>query len=140
MTKKLDCILLVDDDNEDNHFHKIVLNEMNIADHIEVSTSGIDALRFLTDKEYPPPSLIFIDINMPKMNGWEFLEAYQKLTEVKKAKIIIVMLTTSTHPNEKEKSAQFPEITSFNSKPLTEEMVNGILRKYYPSLANKPNQ
>jgi len=139
MTKKLDCILLIDDDNEDNHFHKIVLDEMNIADHIEVATSGIDALHFLTNKAFPPPDLIFLDINMPKMNGWEFLEAYAKLTEVKRPKIIIIMLTTSTHPNEEEKSAQFPEITGFNSKPLSEEMLNGILRKYYPDLVAKPN-
>jgi CheY-like chemotaxis protein len=139
MTKKLDCILLVDDDNEDNHYHQIVLNEMNIADHIEVATNGIEALDFLTNKEAPPPDLIFLDINMPKMNGWEFLKAYENLTEIKKAKIIIAMLTTSSNPNEKEKSAEFPEITGFNSKPLTEEMVNGILKKYYPDLVIKPN-
>ena len=132
MKKKLNCIFLVDDDSEDNHFHQIVIREMNITNTIEIAQNGLEALDFLTKPNHVVPELIFLDINMPKMNGWEFLEAYEKLSSDQKAKVIVVMLTTSINPADKKRAERFPEITSFNSKPLTEEIINEILEKNFP--------
>ena len=74
MRKKLECILLIDDDDEDNFYHKIVIERMNITKRIEVAYNGLEALEFLQKESQIIPELIFLDINMPKMNGWEFLE------------------------------------------------------------------
>jgi CheY-like chemotaxis protein len=89
MSKKLNCILLVDDDTEDNHYHKIVLDDMHITTQVEIARDGIEALQYLTKENQITPELIFLDINMPRMNGWEFLEAYEKLTDAQKEGKII---------------------------------------------------
>ncbi|CAN5333145.1 response regulator [soil metagenome] len=138
MRKKLNCIFLIDDDSEDNHFHQIVIRDMNITSTIEIAQNGLEALALLTKPNHVAPELIFLDINMPKMNGWEFLEAYQKLASVQKAKVIVVMLSTSINPSDKKRATQFVEITSFNSKPLTEEIINEILRKNFPEYIELP--
>src|ERR1700741_4670028 len=98
MKKKLECILLVDDDHEDNFFHKLVIERMDITKKIEVAKNGIEALEYLKADHHVIPELIFLDINMPKMNGWEFLEEYQHLSPERKARITIMMLTTSANP------------------------------------------
>jgi len=137
MKKKLNCILLVDDDAEDNYFHQIVINEMNITEHIEVALNGVEALNFLKKENQTHPDIIFLDINMPKMDGWEFMEAYKELRANQKAKVVVVMLTTSTNPSDKERAGQFPDIIGFNSKPLTEEILNRILERNFPEDKNE---
>ena len=133
MKKKLNCIFLVDDDTEDNYFHQIVINDMNVTDTIQVARNGLEALQFLTKENQTIPELIFLDINMPKMNGWEFLEAYQKLSAAEKGKVVVVMLTTSLNPADQKRAEQFPEIASFSSKPLTESALTEILKRYFPN-------
>jgi len=137
MKKKLNCILLVDDDAEDNYFHQIVINDMNITERIEVALNGVEALNFLKKENQTHPDIIFLDINMPKMNGWEFLKAYKELKADQKAKVVIAMLTTSINPSDKERAEQFPDIIGFNSKPLTEEMISEILERYFPDNKNE---
>ncbi len=132
MKKKLNFILLVDDDVEDNYFHKIVINEMNITERIEVALNGVEALNFLKKENQTHPDLIFLDINMPKMNGWEFLQAYKEFKADQKAEVVVVMLSTSINPSDKERAEQFPDIIGFNSKPLTEEIISEILERYFP--------
>jgi len=132
MREKLKCILLVDDDREDNEFHKMVIEEMNITERIEIALNGLEALNFLKRENQTAPDIIFLDVNMPKMNGWEFLEEYHKLTREQKAKVVIIMLTTSQNPADNKRAEQFTDIAGFNSKPLTEEMMNKILARYFP--------
>jgi len=131
MKKKLNCILLIDDDTEDNYFHQLVINEMNITERVEVALNGVEALNFLKNENQIQPDIIFLDINMPKMNGWEFLDAYKELRADQKAKVLVVMLTTSVSPSDKVKAEQFPDIVGFNSKPLTEEMLTKILEEHF---------
>jgi len=103
---------------------------MNIIDKIEIAENGIDALKILEAADHPQPKLILLDINMPKMNGWEFLEAYTKLDTDKKSKNMVVILTTSMNPEDKKKAREFSCVSEFNIKPLTPEMFKNILEKY----------
>ena len=134
MNDKLKCILLIDDDDDDNYFHKMVIDEMNITEHVEIAFNGLEALTFLKNENQPKPDLVFLDVNMPKMNGWEFLEAHKLLSEEQKAKLIVVMLTTSSNPEDKKRAEQYGEVTDFNSKPLTKEMLTIILERYFPKV------
>jgi len=85
MRKKLNCILLVDDDPEDNFFHQIIINEMKIVKNIDTVRNGIEEIAYFKKENQIPPNLIFLDINMPKMNGWEFLEEFNNLNAAQKA-------------------------------------------------------
>jgi len=128
--KKLNCILLIDDNQADNRYHQIVIKGMNITERIEVALDGVEALNFL-NQENSSPDLIFLDINMPKINGWEFLKEYQKLSAKQKAKIIIVMLTTSDNPKDLERAKQIKEVAGYKVKPLTEELLTEILEQHF---------
>ncbi|MBA2582767.1 MAG: response regulator [Bacteroidetes bacterium] len=132
MKKKLNCILLVDDNAADNYFHKIIIKEMNFTENIEVALDGEQALTFVKKENQIPPELIFLDINMPRMDGWDFLEAYRELSEEQKSDTIVIMLTTSLNPEDEKKAEQFAEVVGFKIKPLTVEMLTEILEQYFP--------
>ena len=130
MRKKLDCILLIDDDKPTNYFHKIIINDSGLTERVIAIQSGQEALEYLGQKEegqYPRPDLIFLDINMPAMDGWEFLEEYNKLDKNKKAKILIIMLTTSINPEDEKKAKEINLINGFQRKPLSVEMLEKII-------------
>lgn len=136
MNQKLKNILLVDDDEATNYIHKRVIMQMNCAENVVVKDSGIDALQYLkteTEGKYPQPDLIFLDVNMPAMDGWEFLEEYNNLTEDQLAKSIIVMLTTSLNPDDRDKANTIPLISGFLSKPLTEEKMEQVQQNFFNS-------
>jgi CheY-like chemotaxis protein len=131
MKKKLNCILLVDDDHEDNFFHEIIIKKMNITNSIQVARNGLEALDFLKKENQVIPELIFLDVNMPKMNGWEFLEEYRHLNANQKAKITIVMLTTSANPDDIKKAEEIADVHGYRSKPLSVDMLNEILQTHF---------
>jgi CheY-like chemotaxis protein len=131
MKKKLTSILLIDDDPDDNYYHQIILNKMNIVDKVEVAGNGLEAIAYLTSKGVEQPDLIFLDLNMPKMNGWEFLEEYKNLNLDQKAKVLIVILSTSANPDDIKRSHAIHEVTGFETKPLSEEILNEILQRHF---------
>ncbi len=131
MRKKLNCILLVDDDPDDNFYHQIIIKEMNIVNNIDVVRNGIEALEYLKNDKQLPPDLIFLDLNMPKMNGWEFLEQYKQLGIGQKARVLIVILTTSANPEHIIMAKTIEDVTGFKTKPLTKEMLTEILNEHF---------
>jgi CheY-like chemotaxis protein len=77
------------------------------------------------------PELIFLDINMPKMNGWEFIEEYSRLKLNGDGRTVIIMLTTSMNPLDLEKSKKSPHIAAFKTKPLNAEMLAEIYASFF---------
>ena len=140
MTTKPIAILLVDDDDNDNFFHKRAIKKSGLNCAVDVCNGSIDALDYLQNKgeyahkgvDFPVPDIIFLDINMPMMNGWEFLDAYAALPEPPhaKAKVVIVMLTTSGNPRDKEKASATTLVTEFMPKPLRPEGLVSVVDTY----------
>jgi len=140
MKSKLNSVLLIDDDEPTNFYTQLIIEESGCADHIQVAQGGREALNYLSktqhqkgENRFPCPDLIFLDINMPAMDGWEFLDEYKKLHKESQGKIIVVMLTTSLNPDDKAKANEMPEIAGFESKPLTEEKLHKILKEHFAS-------
>lgn len=126
--------MLIDDNPDDNFFHERVIKKSNAADIVIAKQTALDALEYLTstkENEDLHPELIFLDINMPGMNGWEFLEAYNELDEKFKSRAIVVMLTTSDNPDDKIKAKVMNIASDFKTKPLTREMLEEIVAKYF---------
>ena len=139
MKKKLNCVLLVDDNDSDNFIHKRVIEKAGITDHIAIALNGREAIDFLTNKikgsgsksVFIQPDLLFLDINMPVMDGWDFLEEYQKLEDDQKGKVVVMMLTTSVNPADKTKTEITLGSDCFKFKPLTLEMVHDIMKRHF---------
>lgn len=139
MNKQLDCILLIDDDYATNYFHQIIIDDGKFAEKVIVKNSGVNALEYLKtpyDVDNPRPNLIFLDINMPRMSGWEFLEEYHKLTPLQQAENVIVMLSTSSNPDDLDRADQNPHIKEYRSKPISEEMLTEVIGKYWAEAVN----
>lgn len=122
MTDRLNTILLVDDDPDTNMILTHVIQANKLAEHVAVAFDGEEALEFL--KKNPAPDLILLDINMPRMNGWEFLEAYEKLF-LKRKTPVIVMVTVSLNPEDKERAEKHN--IYFQNKPLTTEVLKSLI-------------
>lgn len=136
--KKVNCILLVDDNPADNTYHKIIITEANVCNHIKIANSGQEAIDYIikasepnqSPELFPKPDIIYLDINMPGMNGFEFLEIYHTLEDGQKSKAVIIMLTTSLNPDDKTKAMGFKEVNEFQNKPLTVEIIEDNVKKY----------
>jgi len=138
--KKLNSILLIDDDTATNFISKKLIKKAEITEHIETFSNGKQALDYLTksgkyekiDAEYPKPQLILLDINMPVMDGWEFAEAFSRLNTYQKGQIKIILLTSSLNPDDKKRADNIEVISGFQNKILTMDAIIDVMNKYFP--------
>ncbi len=129
--KKISCILLIDDDEPTNFIHQMAIEEADCCNTLNMVTNGLEALDYFNNTENTTPEVVFLDINMPRMNGWQFLDEYKKLDQEKKARIVIVMLTTSLNPADLKRAKEIEEISDFRNKPLTVDMLEEILEHHF---------
>jgi CheY-like chemotaxis protein len=124
--KKLNCVLLIDDDEATNFYHSIIVEEENADLYIQSVSSANEGLDFLLSRgaysDSPKPGIIFLDINMPGMTGWDFMEKYEELSNEIHDRAVVAMLTTSNNPDDRDRAAAIPAVKEFFHKPLTPEI------------------
>jgi CheY-like chemotaxis protein len=134
--RKLNKILLVDDDSTSNFLTQMILEDLQVTDAIIVKKNGQEALDYINEiclqKNEDCPELIFLDINMPIMDGFELLDELQRLNKLHNLDnpITVVLLTTSNNPKDIEKAKTY-DITYYIEKPLTEDSIRHLLSKTY---------
>ncbi|WP_066839785.1 response regulator [Rufibacter ruber] len=133
--ERLNCVLLVDDDNSANFISKNVIDKLDCADQVLVAHNGREALHMIAERCVTQPAddcpqLIFLDVKMPVMDGFEFLREFEGMNLQANSRPIIIMLTTSTNPVDVQLAQQF-KIAEFLNKPLKREKLAQLLDKYF---------
>jgi CheY-like chemotaxis protein len=122
-TAKIPTVLLIDDESFDQMLYKRVLARSGLVGEAISFLYADEALAYLTAPVHKVIDVIFLDINMPRMNGFEFLDAATTALGPDFAKLVVVMLTTSLESRDRERAMAYPAVRRFINKPLTVEHV-----------------
>jgi CheY-like chemotaxis protein len=126
--KKYFSVMLIDDNEIDNLINQKMIEATNLSEHIYVHSGAKSAIEFLKNIEKLPdysekilPDIIFLDIDMPLMDGFQFLDLFNKLHDTTKKQCKIVMLTSSINPQDIDKSKTYSFVKKYINKPLTQQ-------------------
>jgi CheY-like chemotaxis protein len=127
--KKYHTVMLIDDNEIDNLINQKMIEAASIAGNIYTHTGAKSAIEFLRNMEKLEvadkvlPDVIFLDIDMPLMDGFQFLDEFEKLTNVAKKKCKIVMLTSSINPQDFNRSKKYENVRLYLNKPLSHDSI-----------------
>jgi CheY-like chemotaxis protein len=125
---KLKKIILVDDDETSNFLNNLLIRQLNIFEKVEIVKNGKEALHIVNSyQEIDLPEVILLDINMPVMDGFEFLEEFYKLKKLNSTKTKVIILTSSDSNKDLERAKSF-NIAGYINKPLTKEKLEKIFK------------
>ncbi|MEM7296776.1 MAG: response regulator [Bacteroidota bacterium] len=129
---KLNNILLVDDDDIVNTINSTIVRHASFAENITVETSVDGAISVLKNQNGNGdlPELIFLDVNMPEKNGWDFINEYKQLP-FGDARPKIIMVSSSINPNDEEQALKNDMVLGFISKPISKEILDKIYQDHF---------
>jgi CheY-like chemotaxis protein len=132
----LDTILCVDDDPITLMLCKMVINKASFSNKIMTAKNGEEALNYFKsfngaseDEQSKKPQLIFLDLNMPVMGGWEFLDCFSTSEYSEYNTIKVIILSSTIDPEDLEKAKKYPMVLDFLSKPISKEMLEYVKTK-----------
>ena len=131
MIKKVESVCIIDDDLIYQFLAKEEIEYTNMVNNIMFFNNGEKALQFikntLNNNEMDIlPDIIFLDINMPVMDGWEFLEAYKKIKPKVEKKIVIYMVSSSTDIRDLDRAKSISEVSDYIIKPVSGSQLKSI--------------
>jgi len=124
-------VMLIDDNEIDSYVAGQIINEIDFARKVTNMSSAISALEYLKNAKVDSddfPDIIFLDIRMPVMDGFDFLDEFLKLSDSALTKCAVVMLTSSSDHKDIDRALKYPVVKKFLAKPLRETMLKELLR------------
>jgi len=131
--QKIDNVLFVDDDEITNYLNVRLVQKLKIANKIKVATNGLEAMDLIKKNRNQGencPNLIFLDLNMPLMDGFQFLETFSQLEDCTVIPRIVVV-TTSTNNKDLDRLQHYSFISGYINKPMTIEKLKRVLEEVY---------
>lgn len=128
--KKIELLALVDDDDTFVFITKKIIEKSDFVKEIKVFGNGLAALNYIKENinsEYKLPDVILLDLTMPIMDGWEFLDEFTNLETQKTNKIIIYICSSSISPHDIIKAEKISMVSDFIIKPLTKDKFSEII-------------
>lgn len=135
----ISCVVLIDDNPADNYFHDIILNEEKFTENIVTCETALEALEVLGCTNKLQPDVIFLDINMPGLSGWQFLERYQSQLCEGIRRPFIFILTTSINSRDEKKAADIGLVDGFLTKPLAPTDLQAIKLRFDSRVGSNTN-
>ncbi|WP_299852604.1 response regulator [uncultured Roseovarius sp.] len=126
MQYKIKTAMLIDDEAIDQKTYRRILKRSKLFENALSFSLAEDALEHLKNNPLEEIDVIFLDINMPRMNGFEFLESATREFGDSFARMFVVMLTTSKNPQDEERAWSYPAVRDFIDKPLSVEKVERV--------------
>lgn len=131
---KYHSVMLIDDNEIDNLINQKMVEAADLSQYIYTHTGAKSAIEFLKNIEQLEeeivnkvlPDVIFLDIDMPLMDGFQFLEEFNKLKDGTRTKCKIVMLTSSINPQDVSKSKRYDAVKKYLNKPLSQESLTEL--------------
>ncbi len=134
MSANLNHIVLVDDNETTSFLNNRLLGRLAVADQVSTFARADEAFEQIWGNEkmeaVPVPDLVFVDLKMPGMSGFDFLALYNTLPQPVQDKTVMAVLTTSMHGADTARVAQYPNV-EYLTKPLTEEKMLKLLQKRF---------
>ena len=128
--KKVNICCIIDDDPIFIYGTKRIMKEVDFSENIMVYNNGqeaIEGLSELSKVEENLPEVIFLDLNMPIMNGWEFLDEFEKLPNPNLKKTIIYIISSSVDPRDLERVKNYGQVNNYILKPITPDDLEAVI-------------
>jgi CheY-like chemotaxis protein len=135
MAEKVRKVLIIDDDEINNFVCEKVIKQSGLAEEAKSLKSAPEALDYIRGlaQESPDlvPEVILLDINMPFMDGWEFMESLKGFMPQLLSKLpVVAILSSSVYEADAEKADEHPDIQEYITKPLTQEALKKVLKQH----------
>lgn len=133
--ENLKSILLIDDDEASNFLHSIFINKLDMDLNVNTALNGQEGLEYILGKGQNSlvlPCMVMLDLKMPVMDGWQFMDAYEELVPKEvKDQITIVLVTVSDNQEDKDKANINNYIASYAQKPLSDVTFKRLLGQHF---------
>ena len=128
---RIGTLMIIDDNEVDQKLCRRLVDRSGLVDTVLGFLSAEDALDYMRKQTLPAADAILLDINMPKMDGFEFLEAATTELGERFARVVIMMLTTSLNPSDRERARQYAVVKDYCNKPLLMEYLSRLAKQLH---------